>query len=99
MEPFERFKNLNTNGNLWVYILSLGKNTTICDEDLNKLIFEKFGFLPGMSTVKRVLYRLRQQGYIETEKYKSKRAYKTTEKGRKELDKMRNFCQELLQKI
>jgi hypothetical protein len=28
-----------------------------------------------------------------------KKAFKTTEKGMKELETMRNFCQELLQKI
>ncbi len=99
MEPFQRFKNLNTEGNLWVYILSLGKDNIICNEDVNQLIFEKFGFLPGNNTVKRVLYRLRQKDYIETEKYKGKKGYKTTEKGLKELEKMRNFCQELLQKV
>jgi len=100
MEPFERFKKLNTEGNLWVYVLSLGnEKEEICDEDVKKLIFEKFGFLPDSFLVNRVLYRLRQQGYIETEKYKGKKAYKTTEKGEKELDKMRSFCQDLLQKI
>ncbi len=99
MEPFERFKNLNTEGNLWIYILSLGKEEVICDEETRKLIFEKFGFLPGNLLVTRVLYRLRRQRYIKTEKYKGKKAYKTTELGKKELEKMRNFCQELLQKI
>jgi len=99
MEPFKRFKNLNTEGNLWIYILSLGKEEEICDEDVRRLIFEKFEFLSGNLLLKSVLYRLRRQGYIKTEKYKGKRAYKTTEEGKKELEKTRNFCQELLQKI
>lgn len=99
MEPFERFKKLNTEGNLWIYVLSLGKEEVICDENLRKLIFEKFGFLPGNILIKSVLYRLRRRGYIKSERYKGKRAYKTTEVGLKELEKMRNFCQELLQKI
>jgi DNA-binding PadR family transcriptional regulator len=99
MEPFERFKNLNTEGNLWIYILSLGKEEEICDEEVRRLIFEKFGFLPGNLLLKTVLYRLRRQGYIKTEKYKGKRAYSTTDKGKRELEKMRNFCQELLEKI
>jgi len=100
MEPFERFKKLNTEGNLWIYILSLGKNKEeICDEDVRRLVFEKFGFLPDTLLVNRVLYRLRRGGYIKTEKFQGKKAYSTTDEGKKELEKMRNFCQELLQKI
>ena len=98
MLPFERFKKLNTEGNLWVYILSLGKEV-VCDDEVRKLIFERFGFLAGNILLKRVLYRLRRQSYIKTEKYKGKKAYSTTDEGKKELEKMRNFCQELLQKI
>jgi len=98
MQPFERFKKLNTEENLWFYVLSLGKEVT-CDEDVRRLIFEKFEFLSGNLLLKSVLYRLRRQGYIKTEKYKGKRAYKTTEKGIAELEKTRDFYQELLQKI
>jgi DNA-binding PadR family transcriptional regulator len=98
MEPFERFKKLNTEGNLWIYILSLGKEV-ICEEDLEKLIFEKFGFLPGTILTKTVLFRLKRKGYIRSEKYKGKRAFVRTEKGEKELEKMKEFCKELLQKI
>lgn len=100
MKPYERFKKLNMEGNLWVYILTLGKEgKEICDEEVRKLIFEKFGFLPDSILVTRVLYRLRRGGYIKTEKFKGKKAYVTTEKGARELEKTRNFCQELLQKI
>ena len=99
MEPFERFKNLITEGNLWIYILTSGKEEEICVEDVRRLIFEKFGFLPGNLLVKRVLFRLKRQGYIKSEKYKGKRAYITTEKGITELEKMKNFCQGLLEKI
>lgn len=99
MEPFERFKKLNTKGNLWIYILSLGKEEVICHSDVQRLIFEKFGFLPGRIISSRVLYRLRNQGYIKSEKYKGRNAFRTTEKGKKELERMRGFCQELLQKI
>ena len=99
MLPFQRFKKLNTEGNLWIYILILGKEEEICDEDARRLIFEKFGFLPGNLLVKKVLYRLRRQGYIKTEKYKGKKAYSTTKEGIAELEKTRNFFQELLQKV
>jgi hypothetical protein len=98
MEPFERFKKLNTEGNLWIYILSLGKEVA-CEEDVNKLIFEKFGFLPGAILTKSVSFRLKRKGYIRSGKYKGKRAFVRTEKGEKELEKMKEFCKELLQKI
>ena len=99
MQPFERFKNFNTEGNLWIYILTLGKEKEICDEEVRKLIFEKFGFLPSNLLIKSVLYRLRRQGYIKTEKYQGKRAFRTTKEGIVELEKMKKFCQELLDKV
>jgi len=99
MEPFERFKKLNTEGNLWIYVLSLGKENVVCEEDLRRLIFEKFGFLPGNILLKSVLYRLKRKGYIKTEKLKGKKAYVTTEKGKAQIEKMRKFAQDLLQKI
>jgi len=99
MTPFERFKNLNTEGNLWIYVLTLGREREICDEEVRKLVFEKFGFLPNNLLIKSVLYRLRREGYIKTERYQGKRAYRTTEKGVRELEKMKTFCQELLEKV
>jgi DNA-binding PadR family transcriptional regulator len=99
MQPFERFKKLNTEGNLWIYVLALGKEGVICDDEVRKSVFERFGFLPENLLVKSVLYRLKRQGFIKTERYKGKKAFKTTEKGIKEMEAMREFCQGLLQKI
>lgn len=99
MLPFERFKKMNTEGNLWIFILSLGKEELIQTENIRRLIFEKFDFLPGIILTERVLYRLRSYGFVKSEKYKGKRAYKTTEKGKAELGKMKVFSQELLQKL
>ncbi|KPJ71169.1 hypothetical protein AMJ50_03000 [Parcubacteria bacterium DG_74_3] len=99
MEPFKRFKKLNTEGNLWIYILSLGKQREIPNEDIQKLVFEKFGFLPNKLLVSKVLFQLRTKGYIKGEKYKGKRAYRTTKKGVAELEKMKKFCQGLIDKV
>jgi len=99
MSPFERFKKTNTEGNLWIYILSLGKEGEVIDEELGKIIFEKFGFLPDGILLSTVLYRLRRQGFIRTEKLKGKKAYSTTEAGKKELEKMMEFSADILQKI
>lgn len=99
MEPFERFKKLNTEGNLWIYILFLGKEEEIPNEEVRRLIFEQFGFLPGPLLTRSVLFRLRNQEYIKDEKFMGKRAYKTTKKGIVELEKMKKFCRDLLEKI
>ena len=99
MEPFQRFKKTNTEGNLWIYVLSLAKEIEICDENVSRLIFEKFGFLPGELLIKRVLFLLRRGGYVKTEKYQGKKAYGTTEKGMAELENTKEFYQDLLQKV
>jgi len=99
MQPFERFKKANTEGNLWIYVLSLGKEGEMNDEEVGKIIFEKFGFLPNDILLKSVLYRLKNQGCIKTEKFKGKRAYSTTEMGKKELEKMMKFSADILQEI
>lgn len=99
MEPFERFKKLNTEGNLWIFVLTLGKEGDVCDDEARQLIFERFGFLPGNILLKTVLYRLRREGYLETTKYKGKKAFRTTEKGKRELEKAMEFCKKLLEKI
>jgi DNA-binding PadR family transcriptional regulator len=99
MEPIKRFNNSITEGNLWIYVLALAKEVEIKEEDVNRLIFEKFGFLPNTLMIKTVLFRLRKDDYITKEKLAGKKAYKTSEKGIDELGKMREKCQDLLQKI
>jgi len=98
MKPFERFQKLNTTGNLWIYILFLGKNREIIKSDARKLVFEKFEFLPGRILSSRVINRLQSQGYISSEKLQGKKAYKTTEEGIKELEKIKTFVRELVEK-
>jgi DNA-binding PadR family transcriptional regulator len=99
MQPFERFKKTNTEGNLWIYVLELGKEGETPDSDVTKLVFEKFGFLPGELLTGSVLYKLRRDGFIKTEKFQGKKAFSITEEGKKELEKMRKFCQGILEKI
>ncbi len=84
---------------MWIYVLALGKDDVVCEEEAGKLIFERFGFLPGTILLKTVLYRLKRKDYIKSERYKGKRAYRTTERGKKELKKTVEFCQQLIEKI
>jgi hypothetical protein len=99
MEPFKRFKKSNTENNLWIYILSLGKEREIARDEVGRLIFERFGFLPGKILISRVLYRLRTQGYIQRKRFKGKLAFSTTKKGLTELEKMKKFSQDLIEKL
>jgi DNA-binding transcriptional regulator PaaX len=99
MQPFERFKKLNTEGNLWIYVLLLGKEKEIRNDEVGRLIFENFGFLSGRFLLRSVLYRLRKEGYVSDEKFMGKRAYKTTKKGIKELENLKNFYQNLIEKL
>jgi len=56
MEPIQRFQNAVKENNLWIYILSLGKEREVQDKEVSKLIFEKFGFLPNNILVNRVCF-------------------------------------------
>lgn len=99
MEPIKRFIDSVTNGNLWMYILSLAKQDEIIESEVSKLIFEKFGFLPGDLMIRTVLYRLKKGGYASKERFKSQAAYKVTEKGLKELEAMKDYSSNLIQKL
>ena len=97
--PFKRFKDSTKEKNLWVYILFLGKDQEFIKDYIRAGILEKFDFLPNFFTVQKVLYRLEQEGYIQKEKLKGKKAYKTTEKGKEELQKMLSYTIELAEKL
>ena len=99
MEPIERFKNSFQEGNLWIYILFLGREIEVKEKDVTRLIFEKFGFLPNNLMVKTVLFRLKNDGYISKEKFAGEKAYKTTPKGIEELRKMKSIVDETMEKL
>ncbi|GMX58628.1 MAG: hypothetical protein MCSN_2820 [Candidatus Microsyncoccus archaeolyticus] len=99
MEPLNRFVSTITEGNLWIYILSLGIEKEIQNKEVSGLIFDKFGFLPSELLIKTVLFRLRSQGYIKNEKFKGEKAFITSEKGKEELRKMKKYSEDLLQKL
>ncbi|MDD3170385.1 MAG: hypothetical protein PHW71_01205 [Candidatus Pacebacteria bacterium] len=99
MEPLNRFVSSITEGNLWIYVLSLGLEKEVQDKEVATLVFDKFGFLPSDLLVKRVLFRLRSQGYIKTERFKGERAFSTGEAGKKQLADMKKYSENLLQKL
>lgn len=100
--PIERFEKSITEDNLWIYILSLALKEEICEQDVPRLVFEKFGFLPSKFTAARVLKHLKEGEYIKADKRQGKKSYIAVEKGKTELEKMKNFVKEtnqLLEKI
>ena len=99
MEPNKRFINSVTEGNLWTYILSLGKENEVQESEVSRLVFEKFGFLPNELMIKSVLFRLKGDKYVSRERLAGKKAYKTTEKGLKELEAMKSYSSNLIQKL
>jgi DNA-binding PadR family transcriptional regulator len=99
MEPIKRFIDSVTSGNLWTYILSLAKENEVPEREVARLIFEKFGFLPNEFMVKSVLFRLKKDGYASKERFQSQNAYKATEKGLKELEAMKSYSSNLIQKL
>lgn len=99
MLPFERLQKLNTKGNLWIYILSLLKRRELYGWEIQSLIEKKFNFRPGLITPYRVLYRLEEQGFVKSEMRERRRIYKITKKGEEELEKAKNFYQQILKKI
>jgi DNA-binding PadR family transcriptional regulator len=99
MTPFERLIKSNTKENLWIYILSMLKKQPHYAWDLHSLIEKEYGFKPGNITPYRVLYRLEEQGFVESENKERRVVYKITEKGKKELEKVKIFYSEIIKKI
>jgi len=99
MLPMERLQKSNTKENLWIYILSLLKERELYGWEIRSLIEKNFDFRPGLITPYRVLYRLQGDGFVKSELKERRRIYKITEKGKKELEKAKNFYREILTKI
>lgn len=99
MTPYERLQKSNTKENLWIYILAMLKKQSHYAWDLHTLIEKEFGFRPGNITPYRVLYRLEAQGFVVSELVDRRRIYKVTRTGENELEKVKNFYSEIINKI
>lgn len=96
MMPLDRLQKLNTKDNLWLYILSLLKRDEIYAWQIQGVIEREFGFKPGRITPYRVLYRLEKVGFVKSAVKERRRIYQITEKGKKELEKAKNFYKIIL---
>jgi len=99
MLPIERLQKSNTKENLWIYILSLLKEKDVYGWEIPSLIEKKFNFKPGRITPYRVLYRLEGEGVVKSKMIERRRVYQITEKGKRELDRAKNFYQKILKEL
>lgn len=102
-KPLERLKTKTTIECLWPHILSLMKKKPVYAYEIRKLLQEKSGFTVGQVTAYMVLYKLENQGYVETEwrivNQRQRKYYKTTQKGRKALDEAVKYLKETAKKL
>ncbi len=100
MRPINRLLKSNTIENLWIYILLLIKSSPhgapLYAWQVPDAIEEKFGFKTGKITPYRVLYRLEEDGFVESRMDERKRIYKLTSKGRDELESARKLFEKNL---
>lgn len=99
MLPIERLKKSNTIENLWIWILSLLRKKETHAWEIKKEIEKQFFFKPGKITSYRVLYRLEKEGFVKSKINGRRRIYYITKKGIEELEKAKEFYQEILKKI
>ncbi len=99
MDPFLRLKKYNTKGNLWIYILMILKEKPDHGWDFPSIIEKRFGFRPGKITPYRVLYTLELEGLVESKQVDRRRIYSITNKGREELEKVKDFYNNIIRAL
>lgn len=99
MLPIERLQKSIGAGNLWVYLIFIAKNQEIAIEDAPRLIFEQFGFMPGAFLASRVLFSLKRNGFISSEKHLGRKAYRAAQKGIDQLELAKAVCEQLAEKL
>ena len=99
MDPFSRLKKYNTKGNLWIYILILLKEKPYHGWDFPSVIEKRFGFRPGKITPYRVLYALELEGLVKSTQIERRRMYTITDKGYKELEKVKDFYNNIIRAL
>ncbi len=99
MLPIKRLEKSNTTDNLWLYILALLDKKPLYGWEIPDLIEKKFGFRPGKITPYRVFYRLEADGFVKSKTSERRRTYEITAKGKQELQKAKQFYEDILTKI
>ncbi|MCI0503748.1 PadR family transcriptional regulator [Candidatus Micrarchaeota archaeon] len=90
--PIKRLKNLLTNGNLWLYLLSLmEKRGELYAYSAGADIESEFFFRPNRIMVYVVLYKLEAEGLIRSEFRERRKYYRLTKKGRGAIASAREY--------
>lgn len=91
-KPVRRLKNLLTNGNLWLYLLSLiSREGELYAYGLDERIEKDFLFRPNKIMVYVVLYKLESEGLISSEFRERRKYYRLTKDGTSALESAREY--------
>ncbi|MBS7645631.1 MAG: PadR family transcriptional regulator [Candidatus Bathyarchaeia archaeon] len=99
--PLKRLIRKLTVENLWIYILSLLRDSPKYGYEIREEIRSRFGFKPGQVTSYMVLYTLEQDGYIESAGTMrsltgpKRKYYRITEKGLNLLREAESFLSDI----
>jgi DNA-binding PadR family transcriptional regulator len=90
--PVKRLKNLLTNGNLWLYLLSIMRSKgELYAYSVDSEIEKEFLFRPNRIMVYVVLYKLEAEGLISSKFKERRKYYRLTKKGAQALDSAREY--------
>lgn len=93
--PMRRLEKHLTGGNLWLYILSLLKKGKRHAYALDEEISKEFSFKPNKIMVYVVLYKLEEEGLIDSEFEGRRKYYNITKKGIQTVNKGKKYLEEL----
>ncbi len=93
--PLERLKEKVQRENLWIFVLSILSKNDRRGYEIRLLVKNQFGFLSGNVTAYKVLYTLKNQGYVKNQG----KIYSITEKGRQEIKLAKAFLNEIEKSI
>lgn len=99
MKPIKRLNRLLTSGNLWLYILSISSKNRVYAYELDSKIEQDFNFKPNKIMNYVVLYKLENEGLINSEYHERRKYYTITDKGKEALILARTYFKELANKL
>lgn len=99
-KPLKRLKSLLTNGNIWLYVLSLIKRRKkMYAYNLHEEMEKEFGFKPNRVMIYVVLYKLEAEKIIRSEFEERRKYYYMTEKGARMLDDAKKYLATLSKRL
>lgn len=97
--PLKRLEKLNTQENLWIYILRILTDKPKHAYVIRGEIGERFGFMPGTMTAYKVLYLLSKDGLVKKAQDGRKVVYSITPEGRKALEGGIEFYKRMVERL